>query len=45
MAAGLDELGIGRGERVAVLSPNAGRLLEMFFGVTAYGRVLVASNS
>ena len=44
MAAGLDELGIGRGERVAVLSPNAGRLLEMFFGVTAYGRVLVPIN-
>jgi acyl-CoA synthetase (AMP-forming)/AMP-acid ligase II len=44
MAAGLDELGIGPGERVAVLSPNAGRLLEMFFGVTAYGRVLVPIN-
>jgi acyl-CoA synthetase (AMP-forming)/AMP-acid ligase II len=44
MAAGLDELGIDRGERVAVLSPNAGRLLEMFFGVTAYGRVLVPIN-
>jgi fatty-acyl-CoA synthase len=44
LAAGLDELGIGAGERVAALSPNAGRLLEMFFGVTAYGRVLVPIN-
>jgi fatty-acyl-CoA synthase len=44
VAAGLDELGIGRGERVAVVSPNAGRMLELFFGVTAYGRVLVPVN-
>jgi acyl-CoA synthetase (AMP-forming)/AMP-acid ligase II len=43
-AAGLDELGIGRGERVAILSQNAGRLLVGFFGVSAWGRVLVPIN-
>ena len=43
-AAALDALGIGRGERVAVLSQNAGRLLVAFFGVSAWGRVLVPIN-
>ncbi len=44
MAAGLDELGIGRGERVAIVSHNSARLLESFFGVTTWGRVLVPVN-
>ncbi|MDP3713895.1 MAG: AMP-binding protein [Mycobacteriales bacterium] len=44
MAAGLDALGVGRGERVAVVSHNSARLLESFFGVTAWGRVLVPVN-
>jgi fatty-acyl-CoA synthase len=43
-AAGLDALGIGRGERVAIVSPNAARLLVSFFGVSAWGRVLVPVN-
>ena len=43
-AAGLDALGIGRGERVAVVSHNAARLLVSFFGVAAWGRVLVPVN-
>jgi len=43
-AAALDELGIGRGERVAVLSQNSGRLLTSFFGVSGFGRVLVPIN-
>ncbi|MET0903495.1 MAG: AMP-binding protein [Acidimicrobiales bacterium] len=43
-AAGLDERGIARGERVAVLSQNSGRLLTSFFGVSGYGRVLVPIN-
>jgi acyl-CoA synthetase (AMP-forming)/AMP-acid ligase II len=43
-AAGLDALGIGRGERVAVVSHNAARLLVSFFGVAAWGRVLVPIN-
>jgi fatty-acyl-CoA synthase len=43
-AANLDERGIGRGERIAVLSQNSGRLLTSFFGVSGYGRVLVPIN-
>ena len=43
-AAGLDRLGIGFGERVAVVSPNSARLLTAFFGVSAHGRVLVPIN-
>ena len=43
-AAGLDALGVGHGERVAVVSPNAARLLVSFFGVSASGRVLVPIN-
>ena len=44
LAAGLDELGLGRGDRVAIVSHNSGRLLESFFGVTGWGRVLVPVN-
>ena len=43
-AAGLDALGVGLGERVAVVSHNSARLLTAFFGVSAYGRVLVPVN-
>jgi fatty-acyl-CoA synthase len=43
-AARLDELGIGFGERVAVVSHNSARLLTSFFGVAGYGRVLVPVN-
>ncbi len=44
LAAGLDELGAGAGDRVAVVTPNAARLLELFFAVTSYGRILVPIN-
>ena len=44
VAAGLDELGVGVGERVAVVSHNAARLLELFYGVPTYGRILVPIN-
>ncbi len=44
MAAGLDELGIGVGERVAMVSHNAARLLTALFGVSGSGRVLVPIN-
>ncbi|UDY24882.1 AMP-binding protein [Nocardioides sp. Kera G14] len=44
MAARLDELGIGVGERVAIVSHNSARLLVAFFGVAATGRVLVPIN-
>jgi acyl-CoA synthetase (AMP-forming)/AMP-acid ligase II len=43
-AAALDGLDVGRGERVAVVSHNAARLLVSFFGVSAWGRVLVPIN-
>lgn len=43
-AAGLDALGVGHGERVAVVSQNSARLVSSFFGVSAYGRVLVPVN-
>lgn len=43
-AARLDELGIGVGERVAVVSHNSSRLLTSFFGVCGSGRVLVPVN-
>ena len=43
-AAGLDRLGVGAGERVAIVSHNAARLLTAFFGVSGYGRVLVPVN-
>src|SRR4051812_24053547 len=43
-AAALDAWGVGRGERVAVVSQNSARLLVSFFGVSAYGRVLVPIN-
>ena len=41
MQAGLDELGIGVGERVAVVSHNSARLLELLLAVPSSGRVLV----
>jgi acyl-CoA synthetase (AMP-forming)/AMP-acid ligase II len=43
-AVGLDRMGVGRGERVAVVSHNAARLLTSFFGVCGWGRVLVPIN-
>jgi fatty-acyl-CoA synthase len=43
-AAALDELGITVGERVAIVSHNAARLLVSFFGVCGSGRVLVPIN-
>jgi fatty-acyl-CoA synthase len=43
-AAALDDLGIGVGDRVAIVSHNAARLLVSFFGVAGYGRVLVPVN-
>ena len=44
MAAGLDELGIKQGERVAMVSHNSARLLTALFGVSGSGRVLVPVN-
>ncbi|HYG92029.1 MAG TPA: AMP-binding protein [Nocardioides sp.] len=43
-AARLDQLGIGVGDRVAIVSHNSSRLLTSFFGVCGWGRVLVPVN-
>jgi len=42
--AGLDKLGIGVGERVAIVSHNSARLLELLYAVPASGRILVPIN-
>ena len=44
LAAALDDMGVGRDERVAILSPNAARFLLAMFGVSAFGRILVPVN-
>jgi acyl-CoA synthetase (AMP-forming)/AMP-acid ligase II len=44
LAAGLDELGVEPGGRVAIVSHNSARLLESFFGVCSSGRILVPVN-
>jgi acyl-CoA synthetase (AMP-forming)/AMP-acid ligase II len=44
MAAGLDALGIGVGERVAIVSHNSARLVTALFGVSGSGRILVPVN-
>ncbi|MFI1796626.1 AMP-binding protein [Streptomyces sp. NPDC020379] len=42
--AGLDALGVGEGERVAVVSHNSSRLLELLFAVPMSGRICVPLN-
>ena len=44
LAAGLDALDVGPGERVAIVSHNSARLLEALLGVPGSGRVLVPIN-
>ena len=44
MARALDDLGVGHGERVAIVSPNSGRFLTSYFGVSGFGRILVPIN-
>jgi acyl-CoA synthetase (AMP-forming)/AMP-acid ligase II len=44
MALALEHLGVAQGERVAIVSPNSGRFLTSFFGVSGYGRILVPIN-
>jgi fatty-acyl-CoA synthase len=44
ISAGLDALGVGEGERVAVVSHNSARLLELLYAVPSSGRVLVPIN-
>lgn len=44
MACRLDDMGVGHGERVAIVSPNSARFLIAYFGVSGFGRVLVPVN-
>ena len=44
LQAGLDALGVGEGERVAIVSHNAARLLEVLLAVPSSGRVAVPVN-
>ena len=44
IAVAFDELGLDAGDRIAILSPNAGRFLIALFGIPAHGRVLVPIN-
>src|SRR5918996_3908910 len=45
LAVALQEAGIGKGDRVAVLAPNVTELLEAHYGVPWAGAVLVAINT
>jgi fatty-acyl-CoA synthase len=44
MASGLRKLGIGKGDKVAFLSPNVPPLLEAHYGVPWVGAILVTIN-
>jgi fatty-acyl-CoA synthase len=44
LANGLRDFGVQKGDRIALLSPNAHQFLECFYGVTAIGAVLVPLN-
>ena len=44
LAAGLDAMGVAAGERIAVVSQNSARMLELFYGATASGRIVVPIN-
>lgn len=44
LACALDDLGLPKGARVAIVSPNSARYLVAMFGVSAFGRVLVPVN-
>ncbi|HEV2363498.1 MAG TPA: AMP-binding protein [Caulobacteraceae bacterium] len=44
IAAGLDALGVGKGERVAIVSQNSARLFELFHAVPSSGRILAPIN-
>jgi len=44
MASVLAAMGVGVGDRVAIVSPNSARFLTSYFGVSGWGRVLVPIN-
>jgi acyl-CoA synthetase (AMP-forming)/AMP-acid ligase II len=44
MALTLEKMGVGQGERVAIVSPNSAKFMITLFGVSAFGRVCVPVN-
>ncbi|MBF2754479.1 MAG: AMP-binding protein [Gammaproteobacteria bacterium AqS3] len=44
LSAGLDALDIAQGARIAVVSHNSARLLELLYSVPAFGRIFVPIN-
>ncbi|MBO0714624.1 MAG: AMP-binding protein, partial [Acidimicrobiales bacterium] len=44
MATALERMGVGLGERVALVTPNSGKFLVSYFGVSGFGRILVPIN-
>lgn len=44
LACGLNSLGVGRSDRVAVIHPNCHRFLELYFAAAKIGAVLVPVN-
>ncbi len=44
MALALERMGVGEGERVAIVSPNSAKFMITLFGVSAFGRVCVPVN-
>jgi long-chain acyl-CoA synthetase len=44
LAGGLKDLGVGRGDRVAVLMLNSDRYLELYLGIAWAGAVIVPTN-
>lgn len=45
VAAGLDGLGVARGDRVALLTPNRMEMLELYFAVAKIGAIQVPLNA
>ena len=44
MALALEQMGVGQGERVAIVSPNSAKFMVTLFGVSGFGRVCVPVN-
>lgn len=44
VAAGFAALGVGKGDRVAILSPNRPEMIELYFGLARLGAVQVPLN-
>lgn len=44
MASTLEAMGYEVGDRIGIVSPNAGKFLISYFGISGYGRILVPIN-